>query len=90
MNLLPVCQCPQPEAGVMGQLLSKPPRAEVTHSAHYSGIFLCHLCHPSNDGTRRWMLGLDSRQEMQAADGPDSEGLFRPWVTLPHTRVCFN
>lgn len=38
-SLLPICQRPQPEAGLTGQLLAKPPRTEDTHSAHYNAPF---------------------------------------------------
>lgn len=64
----------------LGQLLTNPPRAEGTHSVHYSDLFPCYLCHPSGDEvsssrrsrdscSKRWMLDLDSRQEIKASDG---------------------
>lgn len=47
-SLLPICQRPQPEAGLMGQLLTKRPRTEDTHSAHYSASFsaICPTMEP--------------------------------------------
>lgn len=79
-GLLHVCQHPQPETALTRQLLTKPPRTEDTHSVLYSGIFPCYLCYTSDDEVsssrrsrdsclERWMLDLDSRQEIKTSDG---------------------